>query len=804
MGLTCCYVVLSAVLFFRNDCAASASEQPSFPHVVTLTTTREIVKKYGASWQVLKGETRHFEDPLSTKPTVLLNVSLIVDHPIQTDKLQDLFTRGELRILEADQALTEKHLPQQLKQRLLRQRNDPKRNLQRQQQLNAEDQWIDSYSDCYPTVAQTFDILYEWANSTYPDWVRVDTIGPSYLKTVGDTAGWDIPVAIVDVPSDIPSEEKAPFMIVAGHHSRELSPPLTTLKWVEFLLESYGKDADVTWMLNRTAIHLIPIANPDGRVIVQNHMDWMYRKNAEPNGCNEWDYGTDLNRNYPMFWGENSGSQPNPCDYSYRGESALSAPESSAVFAYAAKIFDDDIKKGDADEATSRLAEACDEESAGLFFDVHSAGDFIYYPWGFLDDVWPPNNSSILTMSSKLAYFGKYRLWGPGSDDFLYTVSGDASDAMYGQYCINSYGFELGTQFYETCEDWERFVKPFAFQSFMYAAKTVYKSYKLPQGPDVLSIEASETTATLWTAQVVVSDDEMTRWESQAIAGVKVFVDIFPADPGTQDIEMIAEDGAFNDKTEVAKIGLNTTSWSPGRHIIYFQARDTAGFDGPVSAVWLYKEELAPLDKPASGAPTIPPTIDESELPRCPSPDTNFCVNENNYQDCLTLVEQGCVNILTKESCPLQFECQIDAQEEDQEEGNLSILLSDLATTQPAFDQDEDGLCPSPETNDCMGEVQYQECLNLVAEGCVELTATKSCPVQFDCKGYAAPDGIIGSTVNIFAVDPVMSAAAGKGSADSEIPILNTVTANVNSGAHGFTTLVSFGFLGLIWFLELI
>ena len=480
-------------------------QSDEFPHVVTVTASREVVKAHGARWQLLKGETRQVDGPSSSSASPssssFLNVSLLVDHPLQIEQLQDLYNHGDLISLEKNDALTNRHLPRKLRQHLLRRnkegRSQQNRDLQQQQDQDAEEEWIKDFGACYLTVAQTFDTLNKWANEKYPDWVTVEKLGESYLKTVGDPAGWDIPVLIVDLPSDIPSEEKAPFMIVAGHHSRELAPPMTVLRWVESLLESYGEDADVTWMLNRTAIHLVPIANPDGRVIVQNNLDWMYRKNAEPNACQVGEslWGTDLNRNYPMYWGDDSGSSSNPCESSYRGQGPLSAPESAAIYEYAGKIFADDIKKGTPEEAMQKVDEACDEEAAGIFFDVHAAGDFVYYPWGF-EDVWPPNNSSLLTMAAKLAYFGNYQLWGPGSDGFLYTVSGDATDATYGQHCINSYGYELGTQFYETCEDWEALVKPIAFQSFMYAAKVVYKSYKLPQGPDILTmVSSSNVTA---------------------------------------------------------------------------------------------------------------------------------------------------------------------------------------------------------------------------------------------------------------------------------------------------------------------
>ena len=42
--------------------------------------------------------------------------------------------------------------------------------------------------------------------------------------------------------------------------------------------------------------------------------------------------GVDLNRNYGYGWGSNdTGSSPNPCSATYRGESEFSEPETQAV-----------------------------------------------------------------------------------------------------------------------------------------------------------------------------------------------------------------------------------------------------------------------------------------------------------------------------------------------------------------------------------------------------------------------------------------------------------------------------------------
>ena len=57
---------------------------------------------------------------------------------------------------------------------------------------------------------------------------------------------------------------------------------------------------------------------------------------------------------------------------------------------------------------------------------------------------------------------------------------------------------------------------------------------------------------------------------------------------------MDALDGAFNSAEEVATYWLDTSSWQ-GKHVLYFQATDSDGNVGPVSA--LYVDNSKPTSK---------------------------------------------------------------------------------------------------------------------------------------------------------------------------------------------------------------
>ena len=365
------------------------------------------------------------------------------------------------------------------------------------------------------------------------------------------------------------------------------------MRWAEHLLANYGKDPDITWVLDRTRIHIVPIANPDGRQIVQDHLDWWYRKNARPNGCKDGEayYGVDLNRNFPMFYGDDSASGRKPCDETYRGTGPLSEPESMAVFAYQSALFDDSIKKGTREEAEARDHEACPTSSSGIFIDVHSNGDFVYFPWGYRDEA-SPNHLPLLTMSAKLAHPGNYQLWGPEQEGFLYFVSGDASDAIYGMGCVFSVGYEIGSEFYSPCDELESEIVPIMQESLLYAAKCASAPYLLPLGPDVLSIDINSTDPSNVVMIVEVSDDDLivnhAVFDSnpgQPIAAVHVFVDSHPYDEESEGFPMEPVGEFFYSVKEVAVLTLDL-SYLEGRHTLYFQATDRDGFAGPVSSVF--------------------------------------------------------------------------------------------------------------------------------------------------------------------------------------------------------------------------
>ena len=99
--------------------------------------------------------------------------------------------------------------------------------------------------------------------------------------------------------------------ITAAMHAREYATAELVTRFAEYLVENYGSDADVTWVLDHHEIHLMLQTNPDGRKIAEDHTFW--RKNTNSELCDDSDlWGVDLNRNFSFEWDCCGGSIGKP------------------------------------------------------------------------------------------------------------------------------------------------------------------------------------------------------------------------------------------------------------------------------------------------------------------------------------------------------------------------------------------------------------------------------------------------------------------------------------------------------------
>jgi len=244
------------------------------------------------------------------------------------------------------------------------------------------------------------------AEARFPDICKLYDIGDSWEKVNGyaDRDIWALKIS--DEPwNEDPDEPE--ILFVGNHHAREMITVEIPLGIIRELLIEYGRDPQITAMVDDKETWVVPMLNPDGHVRVETVDSW-WRKNLNRNGSgNPSSWGVDLNRNFGYMWGyDNVGSSPFVWDETYRGVAPFSEPETRAI---------------------RDLAES-HEFVIGISY--HSYGDLFLFPWGYIDAD-TPDHPIFERISEAYTRFNSY-LWGNAKDGIIYNTNGDFDDWMYG------------------------------------------------------------------------------------------------------------------------------------------------------------------------------------------------------------------------------------------------------------------------------------------------------------------------------------------------------------------------------------
>ncbi|KAL7485336.1 hypothetical protein ACHAW6_010935 [Cyclotella cf. meneghiniana] len=472
--------------------------------------------------------------------------------------------------------------------RLTDSKHDSIRNLRRKDYST-----IDGYN-CFRDLQGMTDAMFD-LEKKYPHLVTVSDIGDSYLKSISDPNGHDIYVMKITAS---PSSDPAQVFFTGGQHAREYAPPELLMRFAEHLVRRYGRNADVTWILNTTQINIVLYTNPDGRSIAETQQDLLWRKNVNPGdgNCPKYSIGTDLNRNYEWMWGDTSGASGDPCDEDYFGSGPASEPEVQAVIAYAKTLFPKGQRKED---PLAEIDEPYGENITGVYMDIHAYGGLTYYPWGYADIV-SPDNDSLEALGRKLSYFNGYVLWAGGQPDFLYPATGDASDYMYAYLGVASLGLEIGDDFYQDCDTFDAKVYPDNLNSLMYVIKLAEKPNALAKGPDIFDLTVTEGDGEI-TVRAEASDSELVNIDGypsfttggQTVAKVELYLDTLPDDYRDGDVMYVLQPTPLDGSDRVSvETQISTTGLSHGRHALYAVATDSDGYVGPISSVFFYSEHV--------------------------------------------------------------------------------------------------------------------------------------------------------------------------------------------------------------------
>lgn len=165
--------------------------------------------------------------------------------------------------------------------------------------------------------------------------------------------------------SDNPlQDENEPEVLIDGcHHAREPIALQAAVWLAKQLCEHYGTDAELTELVDKREIYIVPLVNVDG---------YVYNATTHPNGGGVWrknrrlnadgSFGVDPNRNYGFQWGLNSaGSSAIPSSPYYRGVAAFSEPCTQAI---------------------QGLANGLQGTLSG-YFSMHAYGGMVFVPPGY-------------------------------------------------------------------------------------------------------------------------------------------------------------------------------------------------------------------------------------------------------------------------------------------------------------------------------------------------------------------------------------------------------------------------------------
>ena len=283
-----------------------------------------------------------------------------------------------------------------------------------------------------PAVDRTFPLGSMQGNYTWDELnARFDELQSMYPEIISERVvigqsieGRDIwAFKVSDNPNE--NEGEPEVLYTALTHSREPLGMMNLFYFVQLVSEQYNIDSELEFLVNNREMWFIPVVNPDGYVYnesIEPDGGGMHRKNRLDTSCgNGTNRGVDLNRNYGYGWGANdTGSSPNPCSATYRGETEFSEPETQAVRDF---ILNRQFKN---------------------VLHYHAYWNVYIHAWGDGSVPGEPDFSTLTEIGKEMARYNGYPV-GTGLATIGYAVNGDAVDWTYGDQGIVSYVPEVGS-----------------------------------------------------------------------------------------------------------------------------------------------------------------------------------------------------------------------------------------------------------------------------------------------------------------------------------------------------------------------
>jgi len=239
-------------------------------------------------------------------------------------------------------------------------------------------------------------------------------VGP--VQTIGTSVSGRPIRAVVVTDLSRPLGTRPAVFYNALTHAREPEGMQALLYFLSALLQGYGTDAELTYLVREREMWFVPVVNPDG--YENNYNTWLQtgafglqRKNNN---------GVDLNRNFGYAWGyDNIGSSRRRGDETYRGPAPFSEPETQA------------------------LRDFCIAKAFVTAENFHTYGELCLYPWSYIYQAAPDSSDFIRLGDARMRSVG-YRCG--QSTRILYAANGVAADWMYGENVVKPPVWAMSTE----------------------------------------------------------------------------------------------------------------------------------------------------------------------------------------------------------------------------------------------------------------------------------------------------------------------------------------------------------------------
>lgn len=422
-----------------------------------------------------------------------------------------------------------------------------------------ETQSISPEYPCYQSQSEIYASGLQ-LEAQYPQLARWVDYGDSWKKAQSSgLEGFDL--RVLELTNLATPGPKPSLVVVSGLSANELAPVELNLRLAEEMLAGYGGDPNITWVLDKLAVRLVWVTNPDGRERAEEQarasLPVTWSKNLNPAGCTEDSLsGVSLNRNFAYAW---NNSPTDGCHPDFPGLTAQSEPETLALQAYLSQVFSQ-------------------PEEGGMLINLRTRGNYLVLPWRSTTDL-TGEHALLDVLAKKLGVETPFAANHSSyvTQPAVGTSSGALVDYAYSQFGIASYELWLGpSQSIGTemsCESFEsQYLQP-SLRMLEKSARLSLAPGENALGPEVVGLTLTQPNPAIdeWQVQGEVSSaqyrDYITRGTPYRIS---VSVDGIPWVENPEPMTVtLTPDALLPDSLASFDFALQTAGLTPGQHTLF-------------------------------------------------------------------------------------------------------------------------------------------------------------------------------------------------------------------------------------------